>query len=72
MTSTPQEKRAYENLLCDAVMALSRKGVNDPNVREILAQLKTLNQQMTPAKGLASSGAEKALAGITVAERKRK
>ena len=39
MTSTPQEKRAYENLLCDAVMALSRKGVHDPNVREILAQL---------------------------------
>ena len=41
-------------------------------LREILAQLKTLNQYMTPAKGLSSSGAEKALAGMTVAERKIK
>jgi len=40
-------------------------------LKEILAQLKTLNQYMTPAKGLSASAAEKALAGVTVAERKR-
>jgi hypothetical protein len=41
-------------------------------LREILSQLKTLNQHMTPAKSLSASSAEKALAGLTVAERKRK
>ena len=41
-------------------------------LKEILAQLKTLNQYMTPAKEAGASSAEKALAGITVAERKRK
>ena len=41
-------------------------------LQEMLAQLKTLNHFMTPAKGLSSSGEEKALAGVSVAEGKVK
>ena len=35
---------------------------------DILAQLKTLNRHMTPAKGAVASGVEKALAQAQVAE----
>ena len=38
---------------------------------EILAQLKVLNYHMTPAKQLGPSGAEKAAAGLAVAEGKK-
>ena len=37
-------------------------------LEEILAQLKVLNHHMTPAKGLAGSEVEKAIAGLTVTE----
>ena len=40
-------------------------------LKEIVAQLKTLNQYMTPAKDPVSSAAEKATASFTVAERKK-
>ena len=37
-------------------------------LKDVLSQLKTLNQYMTPAKSLGASGVEKAMAGMTVAE----
>jgi|TARA_R110000796_G_scaffold48479_5_gene116183 hypothetical protein len=37
-------------------------------LQEILLQLKVLNNHMTPAKDLGSSGVERASAGIKVAE----
>ena len=41
-------------------------------MKEVVAQLKTLNQYMTPAKDPVSSAAEKASASFTVAEASRK
>jgi len=41
-------------------------------LQELLAQLKTLNLHITPATGLAGSGAERAVADISVAEGKTK
>jgi len=39
-------------------------------LKEVVAQLKTLNHQMTPAKGLGASEVEKAIAQSQVAEKK--
>jgi len=39
---------------------------------DILSQLKVLNYHTTPAKGLPTSGAEKAVAGMSVAEEKKR
>jgi|1_EtaG_2_1085319.scaffolds.fasta_scaffold12596_2 hypothetical protein len=40
-------------------------------LKEVVSQLKTLNHHMTPAKSLGASGAEKAMAGLAVAEAKK-
>ena len=41
-------------------------------LKEIIAQLKVMNQYATPAKHASASGIEKALAGAAVAEGKQK
>jgi uncharacterized protein YtpQ (UPF0354 family) len=60
----PMDAYEMEDISTDKQMVLL--------LTEIIAQLKTLNHHMTPARSVGASAAEKAIASATVTERKKR